>query len=447
MLTLFGSRSSTPMTGGLSRRGFLQLGVLGLGGLTLADLLRARAQGSVSPKGAHKGIILIFLAGGPSHIDMYDLKPDAPAECRGEFRPIPTNVPGIDLCELMPLQATVADKLAIVRGVKLSGGHGSYEVHTGFRRAGRPVFGSVVSRLVGTSRGGLPTYLSLNGSSHAEYADPIDPAYLGAAYRPFVPSGPDLRNLELARGLTLDRLGDRKGLLRSFDGLRRDLDAKGEMAGMDAFTAQALEMILAPRVRDALDIRREPDRVRASYGEAGASFLLARRLVEAGVAVVTLAANFPKGASDEAVVGNWDTHRSNFTSLRWKLPHFDRAVHALITDLHERGLNEDVAVLLCGEMGRTPRVGQSTGATTSADGRDHWETGFALLAGGGLRMGQVIGATDHRAERSKNRPYTPQNLLATLYHVLGIDPGTVLPDHFGRPQYLVDDREKIVELL
>lgn len=442
MLTIHDSQANDRV----SRRGFLQLGVLGLGGLTLADLLRARAQGPDSPRAGQKGVILVYLAGGPSHIDMYDMKPDAPAEYRGEFRPMRTNVPGLDLCELMPLQATIADKLAIVRGVTLAGGHGSYEFHTGFRRAGRPVFGAVVSRLVGACRGGMPAYISLNGSSHAEFADPIDPAYLGAAYRPFVPSGPDLRNLELGRGLTLDRLADRKALLRSFDGLRRDVDAKGEMAGMDAFTAQALEMIVAPRVRDALDIRREPDRVRAGYGEAGASFLLARRLIEAGVSVVTLAANFPKSTTDDEVIGNWDTHRNNFTSLRWKLPHYDRAVHALISDLHERGLSDDVAVLLCGEMGRTPRVGQSTGAMTSADGRDHWETGVALLAGGGLRMGQVVGATDARGERPKSRPCTMQNLLATLYQVLGIDPGTVLPDHAGRPQYLIDDREKIAEL-
>ncbi|MGE3804867.1 MAG: DUF1501 domain-containing protein [Gemmataceae bacterium] len=436
MLTIPATRST--------RRDFLQIGTLALGGLTLGDLLSSHAADTPARR---KSVIVVFLAGGPSQLDTYDMKPDAPAEYRGEFRPAASRIAGMPMCELLPLQAKSADKLAILRGVKLAGGHGSYEVHTGFRRQGRPVLGAVVSRLLGTSHNGMPSYISVNGRSGAEYADPIDPAYLGAAHRAFVPSGPDLRNLQLSRDMTLDRLADRKLLLRSFDDLRQDLDARGELAGMDAFTRQALEMIVSPQVREALDVRREPEAARARYGEEGSSFLLARRLVEAGVSVVTLAAGFPRGKQDKDVVGNWDTHRNNFVSLRWKLPAYDQALSSLIDDLHERGLANDVCVLVCGEMGRTPRVGQSTGATTAPDGRDHWEIGCALMAGGGLRTGQVIGSTDARGERPLNRPYTMQNLLATVYHVLGIDPATTFLDHSGRPQYVLDDRAKVAELV
>jgi uncharacterized protein (DUF1501 family) len=243
--------------------------------------------------------------------------------------------------------------------------------------------------------------------------------------------------------MTLEKLTDRKQLLRSFDTLRRDLDdVRGSLAGMDAFTAQALDMITTGKARDAFDLNREPDRVRQKYGR-GSEYLLARRLVEAGVPVVTLTPQ-NHGVAQKCN-GQWDHHDHIFECLRVVLPQLDRSIHALITDLHERGLDKDVGVVVWGEMGRTPRVGTQRG---TVGGRDHWpQSGFALLAGGGLNTGQVVGATDLRGERPKGIPYTPQNVLATLYHVLGIDPVTTLPDHTGRPIYLLDDREKVAELV
>jgi uncharacterized protein (DUF1501 family) len=432
---------------GLSRRAFFQIGALGLGGLTLADLLRLPAHGA-GHADTGKSIVMVYLPGGPSHIDMYDMKPDAPVEIRGEFRPIRTNVPGIDICELMPLQARIADKFALVRGITLPGGHDSRELTTGFR-AGvyRPAVGSVVSRLRPTQGAGLPPYITLIEESNLPFGQ--DPAYLGPAHAPLAIRGPGLANLALARGMTLDRLGDRTDLLRRFDGLNRELDARRDL---DPFTARALEMVTSTRARDAFDLQREPQRLRDLYGRSASSqaFLLARRLVEAGVRMVTLCGGWDNGgeAGSASNLSNWDTHDANFPRLRVQLPHLDRALFALLPDLHQRGLERDVVVVVCGEMGRAPRVGvPNPGSNATSTGRDHWPTGFILLAGGGLGMGQVVGATDRRGERAITCRYTPQNLLATLYHVLGIDTTQTFLDHLGRPQYLLDDRDPITELL
>jgi uncharacterized protein (DUF1501 family) len=243
--------------------------------------------------------------------------------------------------------------------------------------------------------------------------------------------------------MTLDRLGDRRELLRSFDTMRRDLDdARGSMNGMDALTAQALEMITTNKARDAFDVTKEPEAVRAKYGK-GTEYLQARRLVEAGVPVVTLTPqnhNVPSKCN-----GQWDHHDHIFECLRVVLPQLDQSLYALLTDLHDRGLEKDVVVVVWGEMGRTPRVGTQRG---TVGGRDHWPAaGFALMAGGGLQTGQVVGATNPRGEAPKGQPYTPQNVLTTIYHVLGIDPATTLPDHQGRPIYLLDDRRKVQELV
>jgi hypothetical protein len=437
------------MCDGVSRRDFLRIGALSVGGLSLADLLRLRAQGAVRSEAAHKAVIMVYLPGGPSHIDMYDLKPDAPAEYRGEFRPIRTNVPGIDVCELMPQHAKIADRFAIVRGLKTQGNHDPTELLTGIPAAAsgqigtvrRPAFGCVVSKLHGTG-GPIPPYVSV--SDHRllrSYDDPEEPAYLGPTHRPFSVVGPIMQDLGLPPEIPRARLDERRGLLQTFDTLRRDLDERGGM--VDSHTARALEMITSTRVRDALDLEREPERVRHHYGQ-GLDFLRARRLVEAGVSIVSVAARFPvrvPGANDP---GGWDTHGYNFKLLRAKLPIYDQAVYALLTDLHDRGLDQDVAVVIWGEFGRTPKIGDST-----PDGRGHWhESGCALVAGGGLRMGQVIGATDARGERPRTRRYTPQHVLATLYHVLGIDAAaTTLTTHSGRPQYLLDQPEKIASLV
>ncbi|HWG46034.1 MAG TPA: DUF1501 domain-containing protein [Gemmataceae bacterium] len=439
MLTFHGKKSGE-FCDGYSRREFLKVGALAVGGLTLADLLRLKAQGAVNAGSPNKAIIMVYLNGGPSHIDLYDLKPNAPVEYRGEFKPIKTNVPGMDICELMPLQAKIADKFAIIRNMKFQQqGHTPPELFTGFLRGNRPSIGSVVSKLRAESNvhGALPPYVYLGDANYVG-----GPGFLGKAHEAYIP-GQKAANLGLARDMTLDRLSNRRHLLRSFDALRNDLDdARGSMAGMDAFTAQAMEMIATNKARDAFDISKEPESVRAKYG-TGTEFLQARRLVEAGVPVVTLTPRNRKPGTK--CNGEWDHHDHIFRCLRAVVPQLDQSIHALITDLHERGLANEVAVVVWGEMGRTPRVGTQRGTTA---GRDHWPaSGFALMAGGGLQTGQVVGATDPHGERPKGQPYTPQNVLATLYHVLGIDPVTTLPDHTGRPIYLLDDRQKITELV
>lgn len=463
MLTIFGRKSSR-FCDGISRRDFLSVGTLGAASLTLADVLRLRARAAGGARSSRKAVIMVCLNGGPSHIDMYDLKPDAPVEFGGEFRPIRTNVPGFDISELMPLQARIADKLALVRSLQAGrdDGHHLHYVFTGFPKDDhRPSFGAIVSRLRSHPSNPLPPYVSMaQFPPHPVLRGHEDAAYVGPAHGPFVPfaagpiangvlnfTGPGLgrvNNLELASGLDRNRLADRTTILRTFDNLRRDLDTRAEMAGMDAFTVRALDMISSNRVRDAFDISREPQPVQALYaGDVryktdpdgarrcweGSKFLLARRLVEAGVPVVTLAA------------GVWDTHGDLFPYQRDNTPLLDRSLYALVTDLHSRGLDQDVAVVVCGEMGRTPRINKDAG-------RDHWASaGFALFAGGGLRMGQVIGATDARGAGPTTRAYNPQNILATLYHVLGIDPALTFPDYSGRPRQLLDDHEPVRELI
>jgi len=441
MFTLWGNKQE--FCDGITRRDFLRVGALGLGGLSLADLLRAQAR---SPKEREpRAVIMIHLPGGPSHHDMYDPKPDAPQEIRGEFKPIQTNVPGIQVSELLPLQAKIADKLAIVRGIDFlsySGNDHSQEpLYTGFHSkfTVRPAFGSVVTRLQGSPNPPMPPYVSLSPFYDGDRA-----AYLGPAYRPFAPSDRGQGNLSLVKGVTVEQLQDRKMLLHTFDSMRRDIDQKGEMSGMDTFTTQALDMIATPQVRDAFDLSKEPESVKAKYGsyrargQAGEidpmKFLMARRLVEAGASIVTLA------------VGSWDDHGSAkegsiFKALRQRLPVLDQAVHGLVTELHERGLDKQTAVLIWGEMGRTPKI-------NTVAGRDHWsEAGSAVLAGGlGLRLGQVVGATDAKGAYPKRR-IKHQNVLATFYHLLGIDPATTLPDHNGRPQHLLDECDKIAELV
>lgn len=450
MLTFLGPRTPAHP----SRRDFLRIGALSVGGLTLADLLRLKARANVPGATAQKSVIMVYLPGGPSHIDMYDLKPEAPAEYRGEFRPIRTNVPGIDICELMPRQAALADKFSILRGIRTHGNHDPTELLTGIHAIAsgtigtlrRPAFGCVVSRILGVNHE-VPPYVST--SNHrllGSYDDPEEPAYLGPTYRPFSAIGPISQDLTRPPEITLERLDERRSLLGTFDALARDRDnPQRSLEGVDGYQRRALEMIRSTKVRDALDLNREPQRVRERYGNAGADFLRARRLVEAGVAVVSVAARFSVRVGDGINdPGGWDTHGYNFRLLRAKLPIYDQAVAALLTDLSERGLSEDVAVVIWGEFGRTPKIGDVT-----PDGRGHWpRASCALIAGGGLRMGQIVGATDPRGENSRGRPIHAQHVLATLYHVLGIDPATTtLTDHSGRPQYLLDYPHKIADLV
>ncbi len=431
-----------------TRRQFLQVGSLGLGGLTLAELLQRRAVADVRSSRS-KSVIMVYLPGGPSHMDMYDMKPNAPVEYRGEFRPVQTNVPGVQVCELMARHAAIADKFSIVRGLQTQGTHDPYQLLTGARSgvtgqngsSPRPAFGSVVSKLRGASV--IPHYVSLGDHRLLRsYDDPETPAYLGASYRPFS-TGLGAANLHLVEGVTTQTLADRRSLLGQFDGLRRDVDdSRGSIRGMDRFAQQAIDMITAPRTREAFDLQREPQAVRNAFGPYP-EFLLARRLVEAGVSVVSLASRFPVRIPEANDPGGWDTHGSNFALLRAKLPRYDLAIAALLSDLHQRGLYDDVAVVVWGEFGRTPRIGDVT-----PDGRGHWPSAnFALLAGGGMKMGQIVGETDARGERPRFRPYTPQHVLSTLYTVLGIPLETTLNDHSGRPQFLLDAPSPIEELL
>jgi uncharacterized protein (DUF1501 family) len=411
-----------------TRREFLRIGAFGAA-FTLADQLRARAAGpsGTKPPGA-KSAVLIFLNGGPSHLDTYDLKPDAPSEFRGEFKPIKTNVPGIDICEYFPLQAKMMDKLALLRSVVAPADeHSDAAVMTGYpstavRAAGHPSFGAVVSKVRGLVNG-MPGFMSLRGITLG-----CEPGFLGAAHRPFAPTGPTAADLRLPGGVTPARRAEQRDLLRAFDDVRRDIDASGAMAGMDAYQQQAVEIVASGRVREALNIAKEPAEVLERYSGAE-HFLKARRLVEAGVGCVTL------------TVGDWDTHDNNFVKLKRDLPFVDRGVSALVGDLHERGLAKDVAVVMWGEFGRTPRINNRAG-------RDHWPAAMsALVAGGGFKTGQAVGATTARGEQPKERPYTVSQVLATLYKAIGIDPATTFPNATGRPVYVLDDREPVRELL
>ena len=426
MFTVWGAKQG--FCDGISRRNFLKVGAFGAG-LTLADMLRLRSQAAASTgrPTASKSVIMIYLPGGPSHMDMYDLKPDAPVEFRGEFRPINTNVPGVQICEHFPLQARMWDKLACVRSIVSVNEHSDTLVMTGYsdrdnRTTNHPSFGSVVSRLRANTAD-VPPFVSLRGMSRG-----TEPGFLGIAHRPFSPSGPGLQNLRLAGGVTQERVGQRRALLQGFDGMRREVDTTGAMAGLDSFTQRAFDMIASGGVRTALDLNREPQEVRTRY-RGVEQFLTARRLIEAGVGCVTLS------------IGGWDTHGNNFRTLRRQLPLVDRGVSNLIQDLHDRGLANDVVTVMWGEFGRTPRVNRNAG-------RDHWAPVMsALVAGGGLRMGQAVGSSSARGERPQDRSCTVPQVLATIYRAIGIDPALTFPNNTGRPVHVLDDRTPIRELL
>ncbi len=452
MLTVLGSdgeaRKST------NRRDFLTLGAMGC--LSLANVLRAQA--AENPVRCHKSVILIHMTGGPSHIDTYDLKPSAPVEYRGDFKPVATNVPGLQISELMPMQAKMMDKFAILRDLQfhneLPFDHDPHEVFSGFPpKFRRPPLGSIVSRVKPPKSLALPPYVSLckHKAAIAERLHPEDPLYAGMGHRPFAPISRDMDNLrvELPQG----RLDNRRGLLRRLDNIRREIDQRGDMQAMDEFTERAFAMMTSPDVLGALDVSREPEHVRQRYGPdqeyyfytfpgrrpfvwQSSKFLAARRLAEAGVPVVTMN------------IGEWDHHgiesngpESDIASkISEMLPWWDRSITALVTDLDERGLLEDVLVVAWGEMGRTPRINRQAG-------RDHWqESGFALLAGGRLQTGQAIGGTDRLGARPRGNPHTPQNVFATIYRHLGIDPATTIPDLDGRPRHLLDDTHPIAGL-
>lgn len=425
----------------VSRRSLLRIGALSLGAVPLANLLHGSSETSPS----FKSVINIQLEGGAPQMDTFDMKPDGPPEVRGEFRPIPTRVPGTFVCELLPRLARLADKYTIIRSV-----FGNVDAHNfdttqlgypGLRMknaamqsiGGAPAVGSVISKLLGP-QGGLPPFVWDKTGGSQEI---VQHGYVGALHKPFLPRQ-NRGNFRL--NIPAERLRDRVSLSRSLDKLKRGLKTSGEMKAMNAFNRQAVEVLAAGKLGIALDLSREDPKVRERYS-AGAGpyraqserFLLARRLVEAGVRYVGL---------------NWggylgfDTHKSNYPGMRRILPPLDWTLSALIEDLYQRGLDRDVLVIVWGEFGRTPTINKDAG-------RDHWPAvQTALIIGGGLQMGGIIGATDQRASVPTTRPVHIHEILSTAYHHLGIDvKNTLLTDTAGQPRYLLDVRNPIRELL
>ncbi|MFO1093371.1 MAG: DUF1501 domain-containing protein [Planctomycetaceae bacterium] len=428
---------------GYTRRDAIRLGALACGGLALPDLLRLAHASDSSPPVHCRSVIQLSMGGGPSHIDMYDLKPYAPAEVRGEFRPIDTAVPGVQISEHLPRQAAIFDKLAVIRsGTHEIASHlpASHYIQTGHPQSrpgpdnSHPATGAVVSKLIGAREPGLPAYVAVpKPGSYGKSA------YLGAAYNPFTtgsePNSKDFRvaSLTLEAGMTTDRLSIRSSLLKGFDSYRRDLDQHGSLAGIDAFSQEALSLVTSERAAQAFRLDEEPAEVRARYGwtNIGQNLLLARRLVEAGVTYVTCLSG-----------GGWDTHYKNFEELKnTSLPRYDQALSALVSDLTERGLDQEVLVMAFGEFGRTPTINREAG-------RDHWPSAMSmLLAGGGLKMGQAIGETDSRGAYPISAPHSPADVLATMYHAMGIDIHATFRDAIGRAIPILEHGTPIAALL
>ena len=437
MLTLFGKKSHhSGFCDRLNRRSFLKIGALGVGayGLNLADVLRADAS-SASPQ-RHKSVINIFLGGGPPHQDMWEIKTEAPKEIRGPFSPIATNVPGIQIGECFPKIAQVMDKSVVCRAVVgCENRHDSFMCTTGFPQrdlrsiGGRPSIGSVLHKLQGPVDRSVPPYVGM--ATDGVWKNPGEPGFLGATYAPFIPKGEGLSDMKL-NGITTDRLSDRKRLMTSIDQLRRDIDASGQLDGIDSYQEQAFGVLTSSKLVEALNIENEDPKIREMYGDGkpfkykydGADtnnelILIARRLVEVGVRCVTL------------TFGRWDSHGDNEGLVRHHGTRIDQAVAALITDLENRGMLDDVTILVWGEFGRTPRINKN-------GGRDHWpQVSCAFMAGGGMKTGQAIGSTNRLGERALTRPVHVQEIFATLYRNLGIDTRTTtIQDPSGRPQYL-----------
>jgi Protein of unknown function (DUF1501) len=454
----------------MTRRRFLGAGMFGLGALALPDLLRLRASASSPTPADDASVILLWLPGGAPHIDMYDLKPEAPADYRGEFRPIKTNVPGIDVGELLPLHAKCADKYAIVRSV-----HHTFSDHGGGHKrflTGRdpmspvgfvndyPMVGSFVAKCREGHSPGLPNYIAgVDGGRQGVDTFSFGAAYLGQATTPFTVAGDPaepkfgVQNLCISVELA-DKLHDRRTLLAKFDTARRELDNSGAMSAMDAFSRKAVELVTSPKARDAFDLAREPQSVRDRYGmhRYGQRCLLARRLVEAGCSFVTMVLENPSppgGSFPKDVTYNWDSHAVNchiFTDAKYRLPFYDRAVTALIEDLYARGLDKRVMLIVTGEFGRTPKLEYEQ--ASGRPGRDHWPQAMSLIvAGGGMQVGQIVGSTDSKGAHPKDRPLSPNDLWATMYQHLGIDPEKTFPDHTGRPMAILPHGEPIRELV
>ena len=418
-----------------ARRDFFRIGGLAIGGLTLPGLLKAEQIAAGRATG--KSIINIYLAGGPTHLDTFDLKPTAAREFRGEFQPIPTNVPGMQICELMPKLCQVGDKFSVIRSISgLRDEHAPQQSDSGWSEqslrnmGGRPGIGSVMSKLWGpsqtTATGTAPTFVDLTGWTKTGFTGQIN-----AGFRP---DGEGRQNLSLNQKVSLSRLDNRKALLGGLDRLQRNVDQSGMLTAIDSYTERAVGIVTSGELAKAMDLRQEDprqlERYGANNGNENQRFVLARRLIQSGARCVSFS------------WGGWDTHGDNFVTMRRQLPPLDQGLAALIDDLDAHGLLESTIIMMSGEFGRTPRINNTAG-------RDHWaRASFFFLAGGGLRHGQMIGATSRNGEEPIERPIHIQNVFHTIYHQLGIDSNTVtLTDPNGRPQYLVEDRNLITELL
>ncbi|MGF1582934.1 MAG: DUF1501 domain-containing protein [Gemmataceae bacterium] len=458
----------------VNRRDFLRFGMLGAGGamgLTLSNVLRAQAAGPTTGQSRtnETSVIILWMRGGPSHIDMWDMKPEAPAEYRGEFRPINTPVAGVQISEHLPKSAACMSQWSIIRSMhhrKEDGlaDHTSGDLicFTGYP-AGNvqatgganfyPSCGSVVKRQLQNRNSALPAYVMV-----PRMVPGTDAGYFGNAFRPFETLADpanngtfSVPNLQLPRAVSLDRVAGRRHLLSSFDTLRRDIDRSGTMESMDAYDQQAWEMITGPTAQEAFNFDSEPERVRRRYGifpryrstrvnaggdapNWGQRVLLARRLVEAGVRLVTVDCRW------------WDTHEDNFWSLKNAfLPRWDAAYSALIEDLRQRGLLDRTLVVAWGEMGRTPRINTRQG--NDKPGRDHWPKAMSVaIAGGGVQGGRIVGSTNSKGEVPKDNPKVPQDVLATIYRHLGVTTTTNYSDPTGRPHPVLPCGAPIDEL-
>jgi hypothetical protein len=461
--------------GPVSRRSFLEVGALSALGLGLSDFLKLQAVAKEAGAPAKdKAVIFIWLPGGPAHVDTYDMKPEQPLEIRGDFRPIPTNVRGIEICELFPRQAKVADKFNIIRSVchdfaDHGGAHKRFmtgripATPTEFVNDAPAVTSIVCKMLEGRHRHALPPVVAGVDSGRSQIdVFSLGPAWVGPAYTPFMVVGDPssekfkVQNLSLTPDMQT-RLDDRLHLLEGMSRLSRDLDNSGLMSGMDRFSQRAISMLTSPEVREAFDLSAEPSAVRDRYGWSayGQRGLLARRLVEAGCPFVTMVWEnpFPEKTMPKDCCYNWDSHAVNchiFEDSRWRFPVYDQAVSALIDDLYARGLDQRVLLVVTGEFGRTPRLERNKGTQTGVTqpGRDHWPQAMSLIvSGGGMRTGQIIGATNARGEHPAERALSPNDLWATVYQHLGIDYQANLTDFSGRPQPILPFGQPIPELL
>jgi hypothetical protein len=443
---------------GVSRRSFLKVGTLGFAGLTLADALRARSvaaeRGGASA--TDRSVILIWLDGGPPQHETYDPKPDAPSEFRGPLKAISTALPGVQVSELLPNHARLLDKMSIIRSLHHDNGDHFAAAHwmlTGYLGSNAlnlapqyPSVGSIVARIQGAKKPGMPAYVGLPHTHSVGIAPGYHgAAYLGASYNPFNADGDPsheryrVPNLSLPAGVNAQRMEGRRSLLGAFDGARRASDASGMMESFDRFEQEAFSLVLGREARRAFDLTKEDPRLRDRYSrhQWGQSALLARRLVEAGVRFVTL------------TFGGWDMHSSLDSSVHRVLPILDATVGSLVEDLESRGLLDSTMVIVMGEFGRTPRMNKKgVPGSDPVPGRDHWGNVMSvLLAGGGFARGRVIGASNARGERPTKRPLRPQDLMATLYHQLGIDPETTFTNRGGQPIKIVSNGQVVPELI